>query len=139
MKNFMGRRAVVSSVNDAFARFDPGEREIGSGLPVLLEEELNAELNQPTQPEAETAGTIPGDPYEYSEQQVTEALKKDWGESYEFNMQRVKSSENAHRVFGEFARTDQDRQFVQEFLSIVGNHPSALKLYHHILKLIDRY
>jgi hypothetical protein len=135
---------LVNAVNRAFQTAYPGSMSFSNDLPQHINDAMNKEAGQAPQTPAPdpdpTSTPSGGDPYEYSKEQVTESLKADWGDSHELNMARVSNPDNARRVFGDFAaQNDGDRQFVNDLIGFVGNHPAGLRLYLHILRLIDRY
>jgi hypothetical protein len=100
-------------------------------------QQTNGDPQQPGQQSGAQPAAL-GPDWSLTPEQADEQLKREWGYWHPENMVEVQNPENFRAVFGDFLRTDQDRQFLNELFTIIGHHPAGLRLYRHLIGLVKR-
>ena len=78
--------------------------------------QLEPQPSEPLSPDKAIAADTPAesnDPYEFTREKILDILKPEWGPLYDFNLSRIQSKENQEKIFLNWVKTDEDREFVR--------------------------
>jgi hypothetical protein len=77
--------------------------------------------------------------WEFTKEQRDAVLRQSWGEfRFPEYMADVNDQANFVLLFDKFIQSREDGRFLGELFQKMGNHPTGVRLYHHLIQLAKR-